>query len=236
MHKLILLGKLIPTINTGCALMQRTLVGIGAMLCLSSIAFAAVPINDNELTNNFLSNDVSISKIASTQLIQNDYIKQEFEEKELKNIAAKVTPIPDNLDSAVSESFTLVSDDGISASESTNVIEVKKIIADVVKAKKIANSIETLDNNERKTILINNEPLFALDILKEIALKDTNSDLYRINGKKNVSYDLSTINGYYYDNSTGSYEFNNITGIVKFYVEIYDDDRGMNFRRSTYVF
>ena len=96
MHNPYLLGKLIPTINTGCALMQRTLVGIGAMLCLSSIAFAAVPINDNELTNNFLSNDVSISKIASTQLIQNDYLNKEFEEKQLKDIATKSTAIPDN--------------------------------------------------------------------------------------------------------------------------------------------
>ncbi len=68
MHKLILFGKLIPTINTGCALMQRTLVGIGAMLCLSSIAFAAVPINDNELTNNFLKNDIIVSDVDYAQV------------------------------------------------------------------------------------------------------------------------------------------------------------------------
>lgn len=216
--------------------MPRFLLGTSASLILSSIAFAAVPINDTELTNNFLSNDVSISKIASAQLIQNEYLNQEFEEKQLKDIATKSTPIPDKLDPTVEQSFALVSDQGVEASESTNVIEIKKIIADVVKAKKISNSIDTLDNNERKTIVINNEPLFALDILKEIALKDVNSDLYRINGKKNISYDLSTINGYYYNNSTGSYEINNITGIVEIYVELYDDDRGYNFRRSNYVF
>lgn len=85
-------------------------------------------------------------------------------------------------------------------------------------------------------ILINNEPLFALDILKEISLKDVNSDLYRVNGKKSISYDLSTINGYDYNNSTGSYELNNITGIVELYVELYSDDRGYNFRRLNYVF
>lgn len=216
--------------------MQRFLLGASVTLILSSMAFAAVPINDTELTNNFLSNDVSISKIASAQLIQNDYLNQEFEEKQLKDIATKSTAIPDNLDPTVQKSFVLVSDEGGEAVESPNIIEIKKIIADVVKAKKISNSIDTLDNNERKTILINNEPLFALDILKEISLKDVNSDLYRVNGKKSISYDLSTINGYDYNNSTGSYELNNITGIVELYVELYSDDRGYNFRRLNYVF
>ena len=236
MHTLNLLSKSIAKVKISGFLMQRFLLGASVTLILSSMAFAAVPINDTELTNNFLSNDVSISKIASAQLIQSDYLNQGFEEKQLKDIATKTTAIPDNLDPTVQKSFALVSDEGGEAGESTNIIEIKKIIADVVKAKKISNSIDTLDNNERKTILINNEPLFALDILKEISLKDINSDLYRVNGKKSISYDLSTINGYGYNNSTGSYELNNITGIVELYVEIYDDDRGYNFRRLNYVF
>lgn len=223
--------------STFIAKVSGFLLGASTPLILSSMAFAAIPINDTELTNNFLSNDVSISKIASAQLVQNDYLNQELERKQLKNIAAKSSVIPDNLESTVEKSFVLVGSDGaMDASEPSNINDVKKTIANVVKAKKIANSIDTLDNNERKTILISNEPLFALDILKEIALKDTSSDLYRIDGKKTISYDLSTVNGYYYNNSTGSYEFNNVTGIVELYVELYDDDRGYNFRRLNYVF
>ena len=123
MHTLNLLSKSIAKVKISGFLMQRFLLGASVTLILSSMAFAAAPINDTELTNNFLSNDVSISKIASAQLIQNDYLNQEFEEKQLKDIATKSTAIPDNLDPTVQKSFVLVSDEGGEAVESANIID-----------------------------------------------------------------------------------------------------------------
>lgn len=123
--------------STFIAKVSGFLLGASTPLILSSMAFAAIPINDTELTNNFLSNDVSISKIASAQLVQNDYLNQELERKQLKNIAAKSSVIPDNLESTVEKSFVLVGSDGaMDASEPSNINDVKKTIANVVKAKK----------------------------------------------------------------------------------------------------
>ena len=233
MQRLNLLSTLVQEISSGRLVKYRFLCAAGTLV-LSSLACAATPLNDYELTNNFLSNEVTIAKIASARLIQEDYLKREFEDKQLTKIAAQAENIPSNLDPTVQQAFAIVSksDDA----ESNDIIHVKKIIADVVKAKEISNAIVTLETNERKNILINNDPLFAFSILNEIALKDSNLEAYRLNGKTTLSYDLSTLNGYSYNENTGNYEFSNISGIVDVYVEVYDDDRAYNFRRLNYVF
>ena len=202
-------------------------------LSISSIGFATVPINDSDLTNSFLNNETKISQIASAQLIESDSLIKQLEEKKLQDVR---DISKNNLDSLVKKSLPLVSISNTVESESKNITNVIEEISALVKAKKISNSIDNIDNNERKTILLNNDPLFAFNILNEISLYETDSESYRWNGKLSQSYDLSDFNNIYYDSSSGSYEFSNISGIVQIYVEPYSDDRGYRFRRANYVF
>lgn len=116
---------------------------------------------------------------------------------------------------------------------------INNVFTSLVKAKAISNIQVSLDKKDRAVNYTTNNPLFGIDILNEIAIDDLGSEpfSFRWAGNLNQVFDLSQINSIYFDQSTGSYELNNIQGIVEIETSVHDgNEESKKFRRDYHVF
>lgn len=204
MHTLNLLSKSIAKVKISGFLMQRFLLGASVTLILLSMAFAAVPLTDKELTDNFFKNDIIISDVDYAQV-----------------------PLKTAIIRHTEENVRFRSDDSI---------RIEQVFIDPVKIN--SNTTDTLDNRTRKQMIFNNNMLGFFNILNENYLNDSSISSYKLDGKKlSVTYDLSKVNDLYFNDVTGNYELNNISGVVELTIEpLTNSDRASNFRRLNYVF
>ena len=182
------------------------IAGAGIALLVSTASYAATPLNDIELTNNFLQNNIPVSQLALDQL-QSAGPTPEQTEQQLQAI--------DQND------------------------RINNVFADLVRATGISNIQVSLNKKDREINYTTNNPLFGLDILNEIAVNDFGSEPFswRWTGNFNQIFDLSQINSIYFDHSTGSYELNNIQGIVEIEASTHQgNEESRKFRRDYHVF
>ncbi len=116
---------------------------------------------------------------------------------------------------------------------------INNVFANLVQATGISNIQVSLNKKDREVNYTTNNPLFGLDILNEIAVNDFDSESFswRWTGNFHQIFDLSLINGFYFDHATGSYEINNIQGIVEIEASSYEgNEEGRRFRRAIHIF
>lgn len=180
--------------------------GVGIALLLSTASYAATPLDDVELNNNFLQNNIPVSQLALDQL-QNAGPTPEQTEQQLEAIDQNT--------------------------------RINNVFANLVQATGISNIQVSLSKKDREVNFTTSNPLFGIDILNEIAVNDFGSEpfSFRWAGNFTQMFDLSQINSIYFDHSTGSYELNNIQGIVEIEASTYQgNEESRKFRRDYHVF
>ncbi|ONG40552.1 hypothetical protein BKE30_07320 [Alkanindiges hydrocarboniclasticus] len=175
-------------------------------MLLSTASYAATPLDDVELNNNFLQNNIPVSQLALDQL-QNAGPTPEQTEQQLEAIDQNT--------------------------------RINNVFANLVQATGISNIQVSLNKKDREVNFTTSNPLFGIDILNEIAVNDFGSEpfSFRWAGNFTQMFDLSQINSLYFDHSTGSYELNNIQGIVEIEASTYQgNEESRKFRRDYHVF
>lgn len=116
---------------------------------------------------------------------------------------------------------------------------INNVFTNLVQATGISNVKVSLNKKDREVNFTTNNPLFGIDILNEIAINDLGSEPYsfRWSGNFDQVFDLSQIKGIYFDHATGSYEFENIQGIVEIEASTHSgNEESRKFRRDYHVF
>lgn len=205
-QKRMLQTKMMQKEATGIQCAQRQLAFASMALLISGLSTAATPLADSELTNSFLNNKINAAQLVSTQTIQLDNLERQLEAKQFQ---LKPEGLP----------------------------QAQTLLIDFSKTHALSNTLDSIDHKTRKQTISDNSILSFFGILNDLALNNIDSKNYRLTDDGlSLSYDLSEVKVLHYDNSTGSYEVQNIRGIVEIYVEPYSDDRSAQFRRANYVF
>lgn len=116
---------------------------------------------------------------------------------------------------------------------------INNVFANLVRNTGISNIQVSLSKKDREVNFTTNNPLFGIDILNEIAINDLGSEPFSFRWAGNFTqvFDLSQIKGIYFDHSTGSYEFENIRGIVEIEASTHSgNEETRKFRREYHVF
>lgn len=116
---------------------------------------------------------------------------------------------------------------------------INNVFANLVQAAGITNVQISLNKKDREVNLTTNNPLFGFDILNGIAVNEFGAEPFswRWTGNFHQIFDLRRINSIYFDTSTGSYELNNVQGIVEIEASSYQgNEESRRFRRTTHVF
>ena len=206
MRKVILLDDIVPKIKNGIYFMKRCLLFNSAALILPSIAFAAVPMTDNELTDNFLKNDIIISDVEYAQV-----------------------PLKTTIIRRAEESVKFQSDDKIRVEKVF--IDPVKINSNTNTTDTLDNRTrkETIFNNN----ILGFFSILSDNYLNDNTLSSYRFDgkglsvSYDLSNINNISY-RDAIGNYEINNISGIVEI-----IVE---PFSSDNRSNNFRRSTYVF